>query len=169
MKLIKDLKFIARAAKRNSDENWEFRTFLKGIDMTSDELDAVVHRINDEISAQIDCTLCGNCCRASAPVLDQEDVTRFAITLEMPIQEFRETHLREDDDEPDTYVFNEQPCQFLEGKMCSNYEGRPKDCQSFPHLHKPEFRSRLWGVIDNYATCPIVFNVYEKLKIELWR
>ena len=44
---------------------------------------------------------------------------------------------------------------------------RPEDCRSFPHLHKESFISRLWGVIDNYSICPIVFNVFERLKIEL--
>ncbi|MBW1737720.1 MAG: hypothetical protein JRJ69_09220 [Deltaproteobacteria bacterium] len=52
--------------------------------------------------------------------------------------------------------------------MCSHYELRPEACRSFPHLHKEEFVSRLMGVIQNYAVCPIIFNVYERLKNELW-
>ena len=38
----------------------------------------------------------------------------------------------------------------------------------FPHLHKEEFIFRLWGVVENCPICPIVFNVYEQLKDELW-
>ncbi|MBV7334443.1 YkgJ family cysteine cluster protein [Chloroflexi bacterium TSY] len=77
-------------------------------------------------------------------------------------------HLSTDDAHANEYVFNELPCPFLEGNLCSNYAHRPKTCASFPHLHKPVFRGRLFGVLSNYATCPIVFNVYEKLKVKLW-
>jgi hypothetical protein len=31
-----------------------------------------------------------------------------------------------------------------------------------------EFVFRLIGVVENYAVCPIVFNVHEHLKVELW-
>jgi Fe-S-cluster containining protein len=55
----------------------------------------------------------------------------------------------------------------LKDNLCINYDHRPKDCSSYPHLHKNEFLSRTWGVIDNYSVCPIVFNTYEILKIEL--
>jgi Fe-S-cluster containining protein len=58
-----------------------------------------------------------------------------------------------------------KPCPFLEGNLCSNYDHRPGDCRSFPHLHKHDFIFRLWNVADNCAVCPIVFNVYERLKI----
>ena len=47
------------------------------------------------------------------------------------------------------------------------YAHRPKDCHSYPHLHKKEFVFRLWGVVENCSICPIVFNVYEQLKDEL--
>ena len=169
MKIVTDLKYIARMAKLKEDENWAFRTFLKALDMEDERLDAMVQAINDKVSAKIDCTQCANCCREIRPVLDDKDITRFAIGLEMPVQEFRNTHLREDDDKRGEYLFTELPCQFLDGNRCSNYASRPKDCQSFPHLHKPDFRQGLFGVVMNYETCPIVYNVYERLKVKLWR
>ena len=42
------------------------------------------------------------------------------------------------------------------------------DCRSYPHLHKKEIISRLMGVVFNCSVCPIVFNVYEQMKLELW-
>jgi len=45
---------------------------------------------------------------------------------------------------------------------------RPRACRSYPHLHKDHFRSRLIGVSGNYSIRPIVFNVYERLKADLW-
>ena len=50
--------------------------------------------------------------------------------------------------------------------MPINY--RPKDCVSYPYLLKKDFTSRLMGVIGNCSVCPIVFNVYELLKDEVW-
>jgi hypothetical protein len=39
-------------------------------------------------------------------------------------------------------------------------------CAGYPHLHR-NFRSRLWQTIENAETCPIVFNVLERLKRRL--
>ena len=61
MEIEKDLKIIESVAREKDDENWEFRSFLKQHDYGIDKLDAIVHRITDEVSAQIDCTQCGNC------------------------------------------------------------------------------------------------------------
>ena len=168
MRVETDLKRIAKMAKKKDDENWAFRSYLKVHDIENDELDKIVHRLNEEISAQIDCTQCGNCCREIRPVLDNQDISRFAISLDMSPKKFREAHVCEDDDGSGDLVFTELPCQFLDGKECSNYAYRPKDCHSYPHLHKPDFRARIWGVINNYEICPIVYNVYERLKVELW-
>ena len=168
MKIEMDLKRIKKLAAALDDENWEFRTFLKGLDLDSAELDAIVHRINDEVSAQIDCTQCANCCKVVSPVLDEADIARFAAGLDRPVPEFTEIYLVLDEDEPGKHMFNRQPCPFLKNDQCSNYEHRPHDCTSFPHLHLAGFRSRLYGVLENYEICPIVFNVYERLKVEVW-
>jgi len=54
MDIEKDLKFIERSGREKDDENWEFRSFLKRHDYEIEELDAIVHRINAEVCAQID-------------------------------------------------------------------------------------------------------------------
>ena len=59
------------------------------------------------------------------------------------------------------------PCPMLDGKLCSIYENRPEVCRSFPHLEQPGFTTRLMGVIDNVAICPIAFNAFEELKTRL--
>ena len=58
-----DLKHIEEMAEERADHNWEFRTFLKQFDIGVKELDAIVHQINEEVSSQIDCTKCANCCK----------------------------------------------------------------------------------------------------------
>jgi hypothetical protein len=55
----------------------------------------------------------------------------------------------------------------LNGTLCSTYDNRPHVCRSFPHLEQPHFTSRLIGVIDNVAICPISFNAFEELKRHL--
>ena len=77
-------------------------------------------------------------------------------------------HLVAHEEKPGKFNFNAQPCPFLVDDLCTNYDARPQVCRSFPHLHKKDFRSRLYGVIFNYELCPIVYNVYEQLKEELW-
>ena len=168
MKIIIDLKQIKRLATKREDDNWEFRTFLKGYDMESRELDAIVHGITDEVMAQIDCTQCANCCKQMVPVLDKADISKFASGLHISTSEFQNQYLCQDDDSPSDHKFNAIPCPFLKKNQCSNYDCRPQDCRSYPHLSKEEFVSRLMEVVSNYEICPIVFNVYEQLKTELW-
>ena len=155
------------AAERD-DENVEFRTFLKQLDISSKELDALVHQINADVSAQIDCTKCANCCKQVKPVLNQADVSTFAAGLRRPASELEQEFLTLIEANPPEHQFNQLPCPFLQDDRCSNYDDRPQDCRSYPHLHKDGFVHRLWGVVENYSICPIIFNVYERLKADLW-
>ena len=52
--------------EKNSKRNWNFRAFLKSVDLSVEELDQIVHSINDKVTAEIDCTACANCCRELA-------------------------------------------------------------------------------------------------------
>jgi hypothetical protein len=168
MEITVDLEYIKKMATERKKENWEFRSFLKQHDLTSHEIDAIVHEIVDGVTSQIDCTQCANCCKQIRPVLDQEDISRFALGLKILASEFQDQYLCADDENPSKHNFNKLPCPFLKNDQCSNYDHRPEECRSYPHLHKNDFVSRLWGVVENYDICPIVFNVYEQVKIELW-
>lgn len=168
MEIETDLKVIEILAKEKEEENWKFRGFLKQLDIEIMELDSIVHQINDEVGAQIDCTECGNCCKNVKPILDKDAISKFASGLKISIGEFREKYLSKDTIDPSKLTFNVLPCPFLEDSKCLNYECRPKVCSSYPYLHKDKFVFRLWGVVDNYSICPIIFNVYERLKSELW-
>ena len=169
MKVEIDLKRIKKAAEKKENENWEFRSFLKGYDIEVRELDSIVHGLFKEVSREIDCTACGNCCREILPVLERGDIARLSRGLGISPKNFKERFLVKDDKNySEGFIFNKKPCPFLKGNLCCHYELRPKDCKSFPHLHKDEFVFRLIGVVENYDVCPIVFNVYEQLKAELW-
>ena len=169
MKVEIDLNIIKEAARKKEDENWEFRSFLKEYDIEIEELDAIVHRLFEGVYREIDCTACGNCCREISPVLEYEDIERISQGLGIHPENFKKRFLEKDVDEySEGFIFKKKPCPFLEGNVCSYHELRPEDCRSFPHLHKAEFVFRLIGVVQNYDVCPIVFNVYEQLKIKLW-
>ena len=157
-----DLEKIEELAKDREDKNFEFRAFLKGQD--PDKIDEIVQRLNFEISNQIDCTTCGNCCMKLKPFITEQDIKSLSQRLNFSPQQVKDDYI--EIDEGDQY-FKNLPCSFLKVKKCTVYNDRPEDCKSFPHLHKKMFISRLWGVIENYSICPIVFNVFERLKTEL--
>ena len=167
MKLQTNPKVVARLAEEREEKNWRFRLFLKGVDLEIEELDAIVHRHYETVSSQIDCCTCGNCCREVLPVLHVSDVARLSSGLKLSEKEVTERFLVPGEEEV-TFTFNKKPCPLLSGNLCTAYESRPGDCRSFPHLHKEEFVFRLIQAVENCSICPIVFNVIERLKDDLW-
>jgi Fe-S-cluster containining protein len=158
---------IKKMAVKKESENWEFRSFLKGCDLPSEEIDSIVHRLYRKIASEIDCKTCANCCKEVQPTLDSEDIEKFSKGLGISIALFKIKYLIKNN-ESQEYIFNQKPCPFLKAKLCSCYTYRPKDCISYPHLHKTGFTSRSINIIGNCSICPIVFNVYECLKNEIW-
>lgn len=169
MELFTDLSEIRRLADKLDNENIEFRTFLKNHDMDSWEIDNIVWEIYAEVSAQIDCTQCGNCCKVTLPVMDQDEIRVFATGLQVAPEDFKDAYLIPAEDEPWKYTFKGTPCPFLEDNRCTNHDFRPESCVTYPHLGKKHFVSRLWNVIENTAICPIAFNVFQLLKDKLWQ
>ena len=162
-----DISRIKRLSEKKEDENWGFRAFLKGFDMPLKKMDRIVHRLYKQISSQIDCTKCANCCREIQIGLYKEDIKKLSKGIGISAEQFRKRYLAKGG-EAGEFIFKEKPCPFLNNNLCSHYNYRPKVCRSYPHLHKNDFVFRLIGVIQNSSVCPIVFNVYEHLKAELW-
>ena len=168
MILETDLSRIRELAARREDENWEFRAFVKRARLSPARLDRLTQELYRDIAARIDCTACGNCCRALLPVLKPIDVQRLAARLHLTPEQFQAQYLKEDPDS-DGWAFAAKPCVFLCDNRCTVYEDRPQVCRSYPYLQKRGFVYRSLRVQENLAICPIVFNVYEALKDELWR
>lgn len=158
---------IKELSKKKEDENWEFRSFLKVCDISSKKIDTIMHKLYRKISSEIDCKTCANCCKEILPTLDHEDIEKLSKGLGISAIQFSDQYLVKDG-ESEKFVFNKKPCPFLKDNSCSCHAYRPKDCISYPHLHKNDFVFRLINVIDNCSFCPIVFNVYECLKDEIW-
>lgn len=167
MKLETDPKVVEKLAEERADANWRFRSFLKGIDLDTEELDAIVHEYYEAVSNKIDCCTCNNCCRVVLPTLSQPDVVRLASGLDLSEAELIDQFLVPEE-ETGEFTFNKKPCPILSGNRCAAYASRPENCRSFPHLHKEGFLFRLIRVVENCSICPIVFNVFERLKDELW-
>lgn len=166
MKLQTDPDVVAKLAGEREEANWRFRSFLKGIDLEVEELDAIVHRHFEDVASQIDCCACGNCCRQILPTLEAADVGRLAEGLATTSEEIASLYLTRK--ENGDLTFNRRPCPFLSGNRCRVYEHRPETCRSYPHLQKADFVFRLAQAVSNCSVCPISFNVYERLKDELW-
>jgi len=166
MNLQTDHKIVFALAEEKKDENWRFRSFLKRCGLNSEELDAVVHRHYEDVASQIDCRECGNCCREILPTLSKDDVIDLATGLRISLEETLERYLVRN--ETGDFTFNQLPCPLLEGNVCRVYEHRPENCRSYPHIQKKEFVSRLAQAVGNCSICPIVFNVFERLKEEFW-
>ena len=96
-------------------------------------------------------------------MLKPTDVKRLAKFLGLPEAEFRTQYVQRYEEE-DGDTFNTQPCPFLKNNRCVVYDVRPGDCLSYPHLQKKDFPQRLITAINNCSVCPVVFNVFERLK-----
>jgi uncharacterized protein len=141
-------------------ENIFFKKHLRTI--PSDLVDSAIHRHNQQIELLIDCTTCGNCCKQLEPGLDDEEIAILANEKSMPTQSFRNEYVAFDGQ---SLFLKTKPCLFLKDCKCTIYANRPKACAGFPHLDgvQMKYKRSLW---ENYALCPIVFNVLEKLKQE---
>jgi len=158
-----DIEKIDRISKRKENENYRFRSFLKGQD--SDRIDKIVHRLYKDIVEQIDCTDCGNCCKNLRPCVTDAEIDILSNIDKISHEDFV-TRFTEQDEIDQVKFLKDTPCKYLVDKKCAIYNDRPSDCKSYPHIHKKCFNSRTLGVINNLGICPIVFNVFERLKME---
>lgn len=163
MNLVTDLQKIKLVASDKEAENDEFRIFLKQQD--SAQIDSIAYKLNEEITPQINCTLCGNCCKSLIINVTQQETESLATHLKTTVTVIKEKYIEISGQ--GQMIINTIPCHFLEGTSCSIYENRFTECREFPHLHKNNFTARLFGILMYYALCPIIFNVVEKLKEKL--
>lgn len=158
--LITDLEFIAAQSATKKQDFERLRQALQPIPVT--RLDALVHPIVAEVTAGIDCTQCGNCCKQQEPGVTAGEIEKLAALNHQSTADFITTHVAWDRE--GVSFLCTQPCIFLTHTTCSIYNSRPLACADFPGLHRPRLKWRLRQVEENYTLCPIVFNVVEKLK-----
>ena len=163
MKIETNLANLAQAELAKEEENFFFKELLRNRD--SKEIDKIVHKLNDEITPQIDCTACGNCCKSLMINVTQPEAEELSAHLNMTVNELKgkyiETSLQGD------MIINTIPCHFLNNTRCSIYEHRFTECREFPGLHRDNFAARSFSTFMHYGRCPIIYNVVEQLKIEV--
>jgi Fe-S-cluster containining protein len=162
-----DLVQLRTLAEAKEDENWRFRSFLKG-QCNSAKVDRTVFETTRRVWAGIDCTSCANCCRQVKPSFSEEEVERLARRFKMERQRFIDEYLeRTEALSENPWQTRTLPCPFLQGNLCSVYEDRPADCSEYPYLYKPHLATRTIAMLARIPTCPIVYEVVEDLKKSL--
>jgi uncharacterized protein len=161
--LVLHLETIQQLAAERENENDAFRSFLKQQDGAM--IDKKVFRLNESVSAGVDCTTCGNCCKSLMINVTEKEAQNLSAPLQLTLEEIKEKYLEVSPG--GKMVISRIPCHFLSGTKCSIYQHRFEGCREFPHLDRPNFTSRLFGTLMYYGTCPIIFNVIESLKEEL--
>jgi uncharacterized protein len=155
-----DLPGIAAAAADQSRLS-ALITALKSMDPLT--LDQWVQEAQVVVTAAIDCTDCGNCCRSLMISVLPEEATQLARTLDLSEADLRARYL-ETSETSDRAVLSQIPCHFLEGNRCSIYADRFSDCRAFPHLDQPGFQRRLFSMQMYYGMCPMIYHVLELLR-----
>ena len=157
-----NLAAIALQAEQKQSENDAFGSFLKSLSHP-ENIDTIVHSLNDTILPQVDCTACGNCCKTLMINVTDEEANNLAAHLQQTRVEFDASCLEKGGS---MMVINTMPCHFLSEKKCTVYDYRFAGCREFPALHLPSFTKRLFTTFMHYNRCPIIYNVVEQLKLE---
>jgi len=144
MHLETNLSKIKHLSSVNEDVNFRFRTFLKGQDST--KVDNIVHRLHEEITKQIDCTLCGNCCNQLSPKLHKDDIAVLAQLENISPGKYMDDYCEKGDFE-EIYL-KTIPCRYLEGKKCGIYENRPDKLNIFHIQIKRDLYQGHWECWD---------------------
>jgi hypothetical protein len=99
--------------------------------------------------------------------LIDKDIERLAKHLKMKVSDFSSKYVLTDED--GDFVFKEHPCPFLlPDNYCMVYENRPKACREYPHTDRKRFYQILELSYKNCETCPVVFEIFEEMKLRNW-
>lgn len=151
---------IHTVAAKLERENHRFRRFLK-THADADELDRQFLELHNELFAKYDCCKCRNCCRAYNTTVQDDEVGAIAALLGLSAQDFRDRYLVA---EIGGYELK-APCCFLgEDGKCAVEECKPAECRDFPYTDKPERLYSLLNTLSFAEECPVVFEMFERLK-----
>jgi len=158
----KDPRQVARLAEQVKDENWKLRSFLKRLSLRRQrQVDHIAEELGRDAESQIDCRACGACCRDNVIPVNEDEIARLARKLGVPASEARERWITHD--EADGDHIDARPCPFLNGNLCTVYEDRPDCCRGYPYIGG-EIAARMIGIMERAGTCPIIYEMLERLK-----
>lgn len=114
------------------------------------------------------CTGCGKCCTGTPGVvwITEEEIHAVAKFLNLPVETVCKKHVRK---LGDRFALMEQrpkqgeyDCTFLQGKQCSIYPVRPKQCKTFPWWEENVSSKEAWEELAkdcegvNHPEAPII-------------
>lgn len=131
-----------------------------------DTVDEIASKVSEQVTKEIDCLDCGNCCRTSVTDFTKGDIKRAAKHLGMTPKGFIKDYLMQDVD--GTYITMSAPCPMLNSdNTCKIYEVRPAVCESYPHTHRSSFKNRVHAHKANLSMCPITFHTVKRMEVAL--
>ncbi len=162
----KDPLKVAELAKRRQDENWRFRSVLKMLPRARiRQVNARARMYGEAAQAKMDCTTCAACCRNNWIPVEEHEVERLAGALRLSPAEVRALYVTHDEGEDG---IDARPCPFLSGNLCTVYEARPDCCRTYPYIGG-DIPSRSLQILERAEHCPIVFEMWERLKQDFGR
>ncbi len=154
---------LKEAFNKVEDENYSFRAYLKN-HADLDELDKQFLELHNELFANYDCSKCRNCCKDYSACFEEHELEPVAIHLKIPEKEFREKYINEVFGE---YQLKKRPCLFLKyNGECEIESCKPLSCREYPFTNRDERMFSLLSIIESTRTCPVVFEMIERLKQE---
>ena len=95
-----------------------------------------------------------------------KDIDRDAQYLEITPEQFIDTYLQKEEYGMN-YQTKHKPCDFLlEDGNCKLGDCKPDSCKKYPYTGQPERLSSLLSVLDVIGSCPVAFEIFERLKKE---
>lgn len=129
-------------------------------------IDQLIQELHDQVFCDVDCLECANCCKMVGPAIKDIDIDRLAKHMKVKPSKLVEVHMMMDDE--GDYIFREHPCPFLmDDNYCMVYEARPRACREYPHTDRRRAMQLLQLHKKNIECCPVVFEVFERLRIKL--
>jgi Fe-S-cluster containining protein len=134
-----------------------FRRYLKTHHRRTHER---LYTIAREIERRTDCRACVRCCRETVVEVTSEDIERIARTLGLGVDETRRRYTTPEPGDLRHWLLRNEhdACIFLEGNLCSIYDGRPGPCRDFPHVTggAHTLGSRIESICRHAEFCPIL-------------
>ena len=154
---------IKSAFKKVEGENYKFRTYLKN-HADGLELDRQFHELHDELFENYDCSKCRNCCREYSAIFTEEEVGIAASYLGMTKEQFMDKHIKIEFGE---FNLKQVPCCFLKDDgSCELGDCKPETCKDYPFTDRPDRTGSLLNIVQAAGVCPVVFEMFERLKPE---
>ncbi len=150
-------------AKKKENENFKFCSYMKG-HADEDELDRQFLGLHKELFADYDCSKCRNCCKMNKGSIPAEDIARDAQYLEITPEQLISVYLEKDECSLG-FQTKHKPCDFLqEDGNCKLGDCKPDSCKKYPYTDQPGRLSSLLSALDVIEICPVVFEIFERLK-----